>query len=127
VRAILGAGFVAALVASLAGAWGISEVFGLPHSLNHRLKDAPGFYIIYTVAHVLGALVVIASIDLVQLTIDVEVMNAILLPVVLGFLLSLEAWVLPPQFRMRGSYRYLVWAVSGLVMAFGLYTLITVV
>ncbi|MCL5065019.1 MAG: divalent metal cation transporter [Firmicutes bacterium] len=124
---ILGAGFVAALVASLAGAWGISEVFGLPHSLNHRLKDAPGFYIIYTLAHVLGALVVIASIDLVQLTIDVEVMNAILLPVVLGFLLALEARALPPQFRMQGFYRYLVLAVSGLVMAFGLYTLITVI
>ncbi len=123
---IVGAGFIAALVASLAGAWGISEVLGIPHSLNHRIKQAPGFYIIYTLAHVLGAVVVIISVDLVQLTVDVEVMNAMLLPIVLGFLLALEAKALPAPYRMRGFYRFLVWGLSAIVMAFGLYTLITV-
>ena len=33
---VLGAALVAALVASLAGAWGISEVFGWTHTLNER-------------------------------------------------------------------------------------------
>ncbi|POB10270.1 NRAMP family metal ion transporter [Sulfobacillus sp. hq2] len=118
---ILGAGFVAALVASIAGSWGIGEAFGIKHSLNHKFREAPAFYLIYTLAHVLGAIMVIASIDLVQLTIDVEVMNAMLLPVVLGFLLLLEARVLPPAHRMHGGYRLMVWTLSGIVMAFGLY------
>ena len=34
--AVLGAALVAALVASLAGAWGIAEVFGWAHTLNER-------------------------------------------------------------------------------------------
>ncbi|MCY0879036.1 MAG: divalent metal cation transporter [Firmicutes bacterium] len=123
---IVGAGFVAALVASVAGAWGISEVLGIPHSFNRRIKEAPGFYVIYSLAHVAGAILVIASVDLVQLTVDVEVMNAMLLPIVLGFLLALEARALPPEFRMRGVYRGLVYVLCGVVMAFGLYTVVTV-
>ncbi len=118
---ILGAGFVAALVASIAGSWGIGEAFGMKHSLNHRFREAPGFYIIYTLAHVTGAIMVIASIDLVQLTIDVEVMNAMLLPIVLGFLLLLESKALPAEHRMHGGYRVVVWVLSSVVMAFGLY------
>jgi Mn2+/Fe2+ NRAMP family transporter len=118
---ILGAAFVAALVASIAGAWGIGEALGIKHSLNHRFREAPVFYSIYTLAHVMGAALVIASIDLVQLTIDVEVMNAMLLPIVLGFLLLLESKALPAEHRMHGGYRVVVWVLSSVVMAFGLY------
>jgi len=38
---IVGAAFVAALVVSLAAAWGISEVFGCRHSLNDPIPRAP--------------------------------------------------------------------------------------
>jgi Mn2+/Fe2+ NRAMP family transporter len=122
---MLGASLVAALVVSVAGSWGLGEVLGFNHSLNHRLREAPWFYAVYTAAHVGGALLVIFSTDLIGLTIDVEVMNAILLPVVLGFLLALEARALPPGWRMRGGYRWLVWFLSGVVMAFGLFTVTT--
>lgn len=43
-------------------------------------------------------------------------------PTVLGFLLVLEAQALPETVRMRGWYRWLVWSLSGLVIAFGLFT-----
>ncbi|WP_249226523.1 NRAMP family divalent metal transporter [Alicyclobacillus mengziensis] len=119
--AFLGASFLASLVVSVAGAWGIGEAFHLNHSLNSRLRDAKWFYIIYSAAHVGGAIVVLSAFNLVRLTIDVEVMNAMLLPIVLGFLLALEAKALPPQLRMKGWYRYTAWAVSGIVMLFGVY------
>ncbi|QQE78150.1 NRAMP family divalent metal transporter [Alicyclobacillus sp. SO9] len=122
---MVGASFIAALVVSVAGAWGIGEAFGFNHSLNHRFKDAKVFYSIYTLAHVGGALLVIFSVNLIQLNIDVEVMNAMLLPIVLGFLLALEAKVLPTEWRMKGAYKYTVWTVSGLVMLFGLYMALT--
>ncbi len=104
--AILGGALVAALVVSLAGAWGMAEVLGWKHSLN----DGPNrqnakFYVTYCLAHIIGAVLVLASVDLISLAVDVEVMNALLLPVVLGFLLLLEAKALPPQHRMRGAYR----------------------
>lgn len=118
---IVGAAIIASLVVSVAGAWGIGEVFGFNKSLNHKVKDAKAFYFIYTLAHVGGAVLVICSVNLVKITLDVEVMNAMLLPIVLGFLLALEAKALPKERRMKGFHKYLVWSLSGIVMAFGLY------
>lgn len=118
---IVGAGIIASLVVSVAGAWGIGEVFGFNKSLNHKVKDAKIFYLIYTLAHVGGAILVICSVNLVKITLDVEVMNAMLLPIVLGFLLVLEAKALPKEQRMKGFHKYLVWSLSGIVMVFGLY------
>ncbi len=118
---MLGASFIAALVVSIAGAWGIGEAFAFKHSLNDRPREAKWFYAIYSFAHVGGALLVIFSLNLVALAVDVEVMNAMLLPIVLGFLLLLEARVLPVSWRMKGVYKYTVWTISGVVMAFGVY------
>lgn len=118
---VLGAAFTAALVSSLAGAWGISEVFGWKHSLSDPVPHAKHFYWIYSLAHIAGATLVLASINLVALTVDAEVMNAMLLPIVLGFLLLLEAKVLPVQYRMKGIYKYIVWSLSAIVISFGLY------
>ena len=103
---VLGAALVAALVASLAGAWGISEVFGWTHTLNERPgRTTAKFYIVYGLAHLVGAVVVLFSLDLVNLVVDVEVMNALLLPIVLGLLLALEARALPFEHRMHGWRR----------------------
>ena len=122
---MLGASFIASIVVSLAGSWGIGEAFGFKHSLNDKVKDAKLFYFIYTMTHVLGAILVIVSINLVRLSIDVEVMNAMLLPIVIGLLLALEAKALPTEWRMKGLYKYTVWGVSLLVIGFGLFMTIS--
>jgi len=56
-----------------------------------------------------------------SVTVDVEVMNALLFPLVLGFLLALEHTALPKEFRMRGLYRILASGLTLVVIAFGLY------
>jgi Mn2+/Fe2+ NRAMP family transporter len=120
--AVLGAALVAALVASLAASWGLSEALGWAHTLNRRPSwQTAKFYATYTSAHLIGAILVLTSIDLVGLTIDVEVMNALLLPIVLGFLLALEARALVSDQRMRGVRRVLVTGLCLAVMGFGLY------
>ncbi|MBW0012965.1 divalent metal cation transporter [Mycobacterium sp.] len=119
---MLGAALVAAIVASLAGAWGLSEVFGWRHTLNQRPNRATAkFYITYGLAHVIGAALVLLSVDLVNLAVDVEVMNALLLPIVLGLLLALEARALPEQWRMRGLRKHVARVLCLVVMGFGLY------
>jgi Mn2+/Fe2+ NRAMP family transporter len=70
---------------------------------------------------VLGAILVLASVDMIGLAVDVEIMNALLLPIVLGFLLLLESKALPPKWRMRGARKYITWTLCTLVIAFGLY------
>jgi Mn2+/Fe2+ NRAMP family transporter len=118
----LGAALVAALVSSLAGAWGLAEIFGWKHTLNERpSRRTAGFYVAYAFAHVAGAILVLASVDLVSLAVDAEVMNALLLPVVLGFLLALERRALPAEFRMRGARKWTAWGLCLVTMAFGLY------
>ncbi len=119
---MLGAALVAAIVASLAGAWGLSEVFGWRHTLNERPNRATAkFYLTYALAHIVGAVLVLASVNLVNLAVDVEVMNALLLPIVLGLLLTLEARALPEQWRMRGLHKYTTRVLCLVVMGFGLY------
>jgi Mn2+/Fe2+ NRAMP family transporter len=119
---ILGAALVAALVSSLAGAWGLAEIFGWQHTLNERpARKTAGFYAAYAFAHVAGAALVLASVDLVSLAVDAEVMNAVLLPVVLGFLLALERRALPPAERMRGARKAVTWGLCLTVMGFGMY------
>ncbi len=120
--AVLGASLVAALVASLAGAWGVSEVLGWSHTLNEGVnRKTANFYIIYILAHVFGAIVVLLNFALINLVVDVEVMNALLMPIVLGFLLALEATALPPEYRMHGTYRTVTTLLCLTTMAFGLY------
>jgi Mn2+/Fe2+ NRAMP family transporter len=120
--AMLGAALVAALVSSLAGAWGLSETFGWAHTLNRRPSRATaGFYLTYLLALTVGAGLVLASVNLISLAVDVEVMNALLLPIVLGFLLALEATALPPALRMRGWRRWTTWAMCLAVIGFALY------
>ena len=63
----------------------------------------------------------LSGLPLVNLTLDIEVMNAILLPIVLGFLLVLEQVALPPEDRMKGVYRLVAWGMAALIMLFGLY------
>ena len=118
---ILGAGMVAAIVASLAGAWGWGEVTGFRHSLAHHPDEAPWFYGIYTAIIVAGAVIVVLVPDLVTLDIAVEVMNALLLPLVLGFLVALAATALPAGHRPRHAYFWVVVVVTALTTALGVY------
>jgi len=118
---LLGGGFIGALVVSLAASWSLGELFRQPHSLNLPFRKAKGFYTTYTISHIGGALLVLSGIPLVALTINIEVMNALLLPVVLGLLLALEQKALPEGYRMYGLKKVSVWAVSSAVILFGLF------
>jgi Mn2+/Fe2+ NRAMP family transporter len=118
---VLGAGLVAAIVASLALAWGVGEVAGYRHSLEYRPLQARWFYGIYAAAVVAGTVLVWAWPDLVSLNVGVEVMNALLLPLVLGFLIALATRALPEQYRLRGWYFWVVVVVSTVTTAFGVF------
>ena len=117
----IGAAMVAAIVVSLASAWGFGEVTGYRHSLEHHPLEAPWFYGIYALAVIGGAVVVDLVPNLVRLNIAVEVMNAMMLPVVLGFLVALAFRALPPERRPRGLYAWIVICVSVVTAGLGVY------
>lgn len=116
---VIGAGMVAAIVASLALAWGLGEVAGYRRSLEHHPLKARWFYGVYAFCVIGGAVLVGVTPNLISLNIGVQVMNALLLPLVLGFLVRLSMVALPPAHRLRGVYKWVVIAVCGVTCAFG--------
>jgi NRAMP (natural resistance-associated macrophage protein)-like metal ion transporter len=118
---VLGAGLVASIVASLALAWGVGEVAGYRRSLEFRPLQARWFYGVYAACVVAGAVLVGVWPNLVSLNVGVQVMNALLLPVVLGFLIALAIFALPPERRLRGWYKWVVIVVSALTTALGVF------
>jgi hypothetical protein len=80
------------------------EVLGNKNSLEHRPREAPGFYLVYS-ARVVGGVILVATVpNLASPSIAVQVMHTSLLPLVLGFLVALAIKALPPEERLRGSY-----------------------
>jgi Mn2+/Fe2+ NRAMP family transporter len=118
---VLGASLVAAIVSSLALAWGMGEVTGYKRSLEYRPFEAKWFYGVYAVCVVGAAAVVWFVPDLVGLNIAAQVLNAFLLPVVVGFLVALAAKALPEPFRLRGAYLWVLIGISAIVIAVGLF------
>ena len=118
---VLGAGMVAAIVVSLALAWGLGEVAGFRHSLELHPLRARWFYGAYALAVIAAAALVWAWPDLVALNIGIQVMNALLLPLVLGFLIALAVRSLPHGFRPSRPYLAVVMAVSALTCALGVF------
>ncbi|MET0698982.1 MAG: NRAMP family divalent metal transporter [Mycobacterium sp.] len=117
----LGAAFVAAIVVSLTAAWGLGEVLGYPRSLSGNVREAPAFYAVYLVMLVVGFAFVMSGLNLVDLSVGVMVLNALLLPVVLGFLFALASKVLPERHRLKGAYRVVVGVVLLFTGALGVY------
>jgi Mn2+/Fe2+ NRAMP family transporter len=122
---VIGAGLVAAIVCSLAFAWGLGEVTGYRRSLEDHPLEAKWFYGVYAACVLAGATLVALVPNLVFLNLSVEVMNALLLPMVLGFLIALAIFALPPDVRLRGWYRWVVIFIATLTAGLGVYGGIT--
>ena len=118
---VLGASLVAAIVCSLALAWGVGEIAGYKHSLEHHPFAAKWFYGVYALAVVGSAALVGFASDLVWLNIAAQVLNAFLLPLVIGFLVALAVKALPAPLRPRGLYLAFLIGVCAVVIAVGLY------
>jgi len=72
---------------SLSSAWAYGEVKGWPHSLHKKVKDAPGFYIVYALC-VFGAagVVLIPQMPLPLVILSVQVLAGLMLPSAIIFL-----------------------------------------
>jgi Mn2+/Fe2+ NRAMP family transporter len=118
---VLGASLIAAIVSSLALAWGVGEVTGYRRSLEYRPLDAGWFYGVYAACVVGAAALVWFVPDLVGLNIAAQVLNAFLLPLVIGLLVALAVRALPEPLRLRGWYLGLIIGICAIVCALGLF------
>jgi Mn2+/Fe2+ NRAMP family transporter len=115
-----GSALVATIVVTLTAARTLGELLRTKHSLSNTPQEAPWFYGIFTLSLVIGGAIVASGADLVNLSVGVQVMNALLLPVVLGFLYLL-ARRLPQPYRLQGAYAAIVASIIIVSAGFGVY------
>jgi len=115
-----GAALVATIVVTLTAARTLGEILGVKHSLEYAPREAPWFYGIYTVSLAASGLFVASGVNLIKLSVGVQVMNALLLPLVLGFLYLLARRLSPPH-RLSGRYAVIVAVTIALTAGFGVY------
>lgn len=123
---VTAAALIAAIVVSLATSWAFGEVLGVPCSLNCTWKQAPVFYGLYSGGILCAAFIVLTGIPLVSLTIAVEVMNTLLLPIVLGFLLALGWKALPEAYKLKKWEKAVLLFIYVLVCSLGFYTVMNI-
>lgn len=119
---ISGAALIAAIVVSLAASWGFGELFDKPCSLNNTWREAPMFYAFYCGAMIVGGIIVLSGVPLVPLTLGVEVLNTLLLPLVLGFLLVLGWKALPKPYALKGWEKVILLFIYFVVCGLGVVT-----
>jgi len=87
---LLGASLLAGGVLPLATSYAISEAFGIPKGVNLDYRRGKGFFGLFTAFIVVGAVVaLIPNIPIFPLLLGIQVLNGVLLPIILVFILIL--------------------------------------
>jgi NRAMP (natural resistance-associated macrophage protein)-like metal ion transporter len=87
---LLNASLFAASILPLSTAYTICEAFGWEASVNRKFAEAPQFYGLYSIMIILGAAVILfPDVPLIPIMFYSQVLNGVLLPVILIFMLIL--------------------------------------
>jgi len=87
---LLNASLFAASILPLSTAYTICEAFGWESSVNRKFAEAPQFYGLYSIMIILGAAVILfPDVPLIPIMFYSQVVNGVLLPVILIFMLIL--------------------------------------
>ncbi|HME46805.1 divalent metal cation transporter [Mycobacterium sp.] len=86
---LLGASLLAASVVPLSTSYAIADATGAPRSVSRSFREAPLFYGIFTLQVVIGAAVALAPGNLVALVVNAQVLNGIITPMLLTYVLIL--------------------------------------
>jgi Mn2+/Fe2+ NRAMP family transporter len=88
---LLGASLLAAAVVPLSSSYAIAEAVGAERSISSSFRQAPFFFGLFTVQLVVGAAVALAPGNLVSLVVNMQVLNGLITPVLLVFILILAS------------------------------------
>ena len=105
---LFNASLFAASILPLSTAYTVCEGLGFESGVNRRIREAPIFYFLYTLLIVVGAgVVLIPGFPLVRMILLSQVLNGMLLPFVLIFMIKLinkrdlmQEWVNPRWFNL---------------------------
>jgi Mn2+/Fe2+ NRAMP family transporter len=119
---LVNASLLSAAILPLATAYNICEGLGFESGLNKRFSEAPAFYWLYTLLIAFGAgVVLLPRIPLLKVILYSQVVNGVLLPFLLIFML-----ILVNKKELMGEYRNsrivnaMAWATSGILIVLSL-------
>lgn len=86
---LIGASALAGAVVPLSSAYAISEAVGVERSVSRRFTEARLFLGLFTVQVIIGAALALTRVNLITLLVGTQVVQGIVTPVILGFILTL--------------------------------------
>jgi Mn2+/Fe2+ NRAMP family transporter len=87
---LLGASLLAGAVLPLATAYAVSEAFGMPKGVQLDFRRARLFFGLFTILILFGAgVALIPNVPVMQVLVGIQVLNGVLLPIILVFILRL--------------------------------------
>lgn len=114
---LLGASLLAGAVLPLATAYAVSEAFGVPKGVNLDFRRGRTFFTIFTALIVFGAAVaLIPNVPIFPLLVGIQVLNGVLLPFILVFILLLiNNERLTGELKNTPLYNILGWGTFALI------------
>jgi Mn2+/Fe2+ NRAMP family transporter len=114
---LLGASLLAAAVLPLATSYAVSEAFGFSKGVGLDFRRAPIFFTLFSVLMALGAgIALIPGLRVIKLLLWIQVLNGILLPIILVFLLLLvNDSRLTKELKNTPLYNALGWGTFALI------------
>jgi Mn2+/Fe2+ NRAMP family transporter len=88
---LLGASALAGAVVPLSTAYAVSEAVGVERSVSRTFRQAPFFLSLFTAQVLIGAAIALVPGNLIDLLIKTQVLNGIITPVILVFILILAS------------------------------------
>ncbi|MBV9958206.1 MAG: Nramp family divalent metal transporter [Acidobacteria bacterium] len=114
---LLGASLLAGAVLPLATSYAVSEAFGIPKGVNLDFRRAKIFFGLFTFLIIFGAgLALVPGVPVIQLLVGIQVLNGVLLPIILVFILLLiNDKRLTGELRNTRLYNILGWGTFALI------------
>ena len=114
---LLGASLLAGGVLPLATSYAISEAFGIPKGVNLDYRRGKVFFGLFTAFIVFGAVVaLIPNIPIFPLLVGIQVLNGVLLPIILVFILLLiNNEKLTGELKNTKTYNVLGWGTFAII------------
>lgn len=114
---LLGASLLAGAVLPLATSYAVSEAFGIPKGVNLDFRRGRVFFSIFTALIILGAgIALIPNVPVFSLLVGVQVLNGVLLPIILVFILLLvNDEGMMGDLKNSAVYNFLGWATFAMI------------
>ncbi len=125
---ILNAGFMGLVIVSLSTAYAFAEFFGLSGSLDDSFKKSKTFYILYIAQLLIATLfVILTQVDLFQVALVTQIINAVALPLVFYYLIRLtNDRGLMGEFANNKFQKYFATVSSVVIVLASLFTVVAV-